>query len=364
MKILDRYIIQKFLLTLFFMIMIISIIVVVIDINEKIAYSGGDREFKISDAFKNYYPYFIIWILNRFNGVLIFISVLFFTSKMASNTEIIAIISSGVSFYRFSRPYIIVAIFIMLISMCLNHWILPWINKKKNIFEYSLKSKNFKLLYNQNQLIASKLSDTDYLFINSYSRENKNGTGFHYQKFNASNLMTYELIASNLKWNEIDSIYILYNCFERTIHEKQDILKYGIKINRKFKFTPDELLPEEYIAEVINTKKLLKLINKEIKKGSKDIYKYYVELYHRVSIPFSALILTILGLSIASEKRKNGIGINLAISLIFTFIYIFSFEILRRFASSGDLNPFFSAFIPNMLFGITTLYLYFRRANM
>lgn len=345
------------------MMMIISVIVLIIDVNEKLAYSG-DKGFTVYNAFKNYYPYFMLWVLSTFSGILIFISVLFFTSQLANNTEIVSIISSGISFYRFTRPYIIVASLIMLVSMFLNHWVLPWGNQKKNVFEYSLKSGDHKLGYNQKRVIASKLSDTNYLFLNNYSRETKSGTGFHYQQFDSLNQMIYELIASDLRWNEFDTTYVLYNYFERIVHPKQDILKYGSKLNQKFKFTPDELLPEEYIAETMNTKELLKFIDIEIEKGSGNIYRYYVELYQRTNMPFSVLILTLFALSIASEKRKGGIGTNLAIGLILAFIYLFSFEILRRFACSGDLNPLFSVLFPNILFGLVMIYLYFRRANM
>lgn len=176
--------------------------------------------------------------------------------------------------------------------------------------------------------------------------------------------MKYELLASDIKWNEIDSTYTIYNYFERIIYPEQDILNSGIQMKKKFKFTPDELLPEEYIAEIMNTKDLLKFINKEIKKGSGNLHRYYIEFYQRSTIPFSILILTLLGLSIASEKKREGISSNLATGLILTFIYLFSLEFLKKFAFSGDLNPLLAILFPNILFSLVMLYFYLKRTSI
>lgn len=362
MKILDFYIIKKFLITLSYITVIISIIVLIIDINEKLAYNS-DKGFNVFYALLKYYPYFIISILSTFSGILIFISTLFFTSKLADNLEIISIINSGISFYRFSRSYIYVIIIIIIISFFLNHFILPVINKKKNIFEYSLKKSN-NIVYKKSNMIAAKISNYQYLFINNYIKKYKIGQGFHFQEFDSLNYMKYELIASHLKWNDIDSLYILYDYFERKINYQQDILKHGFKIKKKIALTPNELLPEEYIASTMNSNELIKFINLQILRGSSDIYKYQIELYQRTSIPFSILILTLLALSISSKKRKEGIGFNLVIGLFLAFIYIFSFEIFRRLGFSGDLNPLLVVSLPNIMFGIITLLFYLKRFSI
>lgn len=361
MKVLDRYIAKNFFFTLFFMLIIFSVIILVIDINEKLTYSG-ESGFTVYKALKNYYPYFMMWILSTFIGILIFISTLFFTSKLSSNTEIIAIMSSGISFHRFARPYIIISIIIMLLFIVLNHFVFPWVNYHKSLFEYSVKSLHFKqMYYHKEKIIAFKLSDQDYIFINSYFRSTKSGKGIHYLRFNLINQLLYEFIASDIIWNQLDGNYVLYNYFERIVNPKKDILNYKRKYNCTFNFTPEDLLPEEYIAETMNTNKLLKFIDKEVKKGSSNINRYYVELYQRTATPFSIIILMLFGLSIAAEKKREGIEINLALGLMFGFIYIFSFEIFRKLSLTGNLHPLLGVSFPNILFSVVMLYLYCKR---
>lgn len=364
MKVLDRYIVKNFLSTLFFMLIILFVIVIVIDINEKLYYSE-DSGFTFFNALKNYYPYFMISILSTFIGILIFISTLFFTSRLSNNTEIIAIMSSGISFHRFARPYIIVSFVIMLCFIILNHFVLPWANYHKSLFEYSVKSLHFKhMYYHKKKVIAFKLSDQDYLFINSYFRSTKSGKGVHYLKFNLINQLLYEFVASDIKWNKIDNSYILYNYFERIVDPQQDVLTYKRKFHRKFNFTPDDLLPEELLVETMTTNKLLNFLDKEIKKGSSNVNSYYVELYQRTVNPFSILILMLFGLSIASKKKREGVGVNLALGLILAFFYIFFFEIFINISLNGIIHPLLGVILPNILFGIVMLYLYYQRVKI
>lgn len=364
MKILDRYIVKNFFFTLFFMLIIFSVIMLVIDINEKLVYSG-ESGFTVYHALKNYYPYFMICTLSSFIGILIFISTLFFTSKLSDNTEIIAIMSFGISFHRFAKPYFIISIIIMLFFIIFNHYLFPWVNYRKSLFEYSVKSLHFKKMYYQKEkIIALQLSDQDYIFINSYFRSTKSGKGIHYLRFNLMNQLLYEFIASDMVWNQLDTNYILYNYFERTVDNKKDFLKYHRKYNCKFNFTPDDLLPEEYVAETMNTNKLLKFIDQAIKKGSSNINHYYVELYQRTATPLSIIILMLFGLSIASEKKREGIGINLSLGLILGCIYIFSFEIFKKLSLIGYLNPLLGVSFPNILFSLLMIYLYRKRLKI
>lgn len=364
MKILDRYIIKNFLFTLCFILIILSVIILVIDINEKIAYNT-DSGFTIFNALKNYYPYFVVWILSTFIGIVIFISTLFCTSRLSNNTEIIAIMSSGISFHRFARPYFILSIIIMFIFIILNHCVFPWVNYHKSLFEYSIKSLHFKqVYYYRSKVIALKLSDQDYIFINNYFRLTKSGKNIHYLRFNLLHQLLYEFIASDIIWNQLDNNYILYNYFERIIHPKKDILKYNRIYYRKFNFTPEDLLPEEYIAETMNTNKLLKFINQEIKKGSSNINRYYVELYQRTATPFSIIILMLFGLLISSEKNREGSSMHLFVGIILGFIYIFSFEIFRKLSLTGDLDPLLGIAFPNILFTIFMIYLYRKRIQI
>ncbi len=348
------------------MILLLSAIFIVIDITQK--YSRlSDNHFTIMDSLIGYYPYFMLWAINTFFSILVFISVLFFTSRMANNSEIVAIISSGISFYRFSWPYILGAGVIALLALITNHYILPESNIKKNEFYSQILSSSKKAEYNKTQKIASSMAPTEYLFINSYSRVTKNGSNLMYQKFDSLNRMTYELSAKNLIWSEKDTSYHLSDYKERYVFpnypKKPDSLISGTRLKQKFPFTPDELLPEAYVAETMTSPELEKFIQREKVKGSGNINTYLFELYQRTSMPVSVIILTILALSLSSQKRRGGIGVNLAIGIAIAFAFIFSFQALSIMSSKSGLDPKTAAWLPNIVFGILAIVLYFRRAR-
>jgi len=202
MKILDAYILKKFFSTMVFIFALLLLIFIVIDVNEKYNRLSSSN-LGIFDALQHYYPYFTLWAINNFFSIIIFISVILFTSRMANQTEIVAIISSGVSFYRFSRPYFIGAILIASLSFITNHYVLAWSNIKKNEFntKYLLYQRQ-KNEYQQSQQINSQLSPTEYLFINSYNRISKDGNGLLYQQFDDRNTLIHEIRADQIVWND------------------------------------------------------------------------------------------------------------------------------------------------------------------
>ena len=362
MKILDKYILGKFFTTLVFMIVLLSFVFVVIDINAKYT-NSAENGFGLVDALTQFYPYYLIWAINTFFSILVFISVLYFTSRITNNTEVVAIISSGISFYRFSIPYIFGALIITLLSLTINPVIFPYANIKKNEFAIKTMRSSKKQEYYSQQKIASQIGPKEYLFINSYSRVNKSGNGFMYQKFDSINQLTHELSANYINWSEIDTTYILRNYRERIIHPgKPDELITGNEIKQKFQFTPDELLPESYVAETMNSFELSEFIHREKVKGSGNIGAYKFELYSRTSLPISVIILTILAMSLASVIKRGGIGLNLAIGITIAFVFIFSFQALSAMSTKSGLNPLFATWLPNIVFGILALYLYLKRA--
>ncbi len=346
------------------MVILLSVIFVVIDITQK--YSRiSDAHYTLWDALTGYYPYFLVWAINTFFSILVFISVMFFTARMANNTEIVAIISSGVSFYRFSLPYIWAATFIALLAMLFSNFLLPSANIKKNEFQVKIMTKKDQSEYNQLQKIAALMNPGEYLYINTYSRVTKDGRDLVYQKMDSAYKIYYELEAKRLNWSETDTTYQLTNFKERYVRKnKPDSLISGSNLNRKFPYTPDELLPESYVAETMNTPQLQKFIKREKVKGSGSISAYKFELFQRISMPISVIILTVLALSLSSVKRRGGIGLNLAIGITIAFAFVFSFQMLSVMAQKGSIDPFLGAWLPNIIFGILALYLYIRRARM
>ncbi len=363
MKILDGYILRKFYTTLIYMVMLLSAIFVVIDITQKYT-QISENNFTLWDALTQFYPFYLVWAINTFFSILVFISVLFFTSRMANNSEIVAIISSGISFYRFSWPYFLGAGIITLFALILNHFLLPEANIKKNEFQSQILNQRNKNEYMQSQKIASQMAPNEFLFINSYSRVTKNGKYMMYQKFDSLNKLAYELSANDLIWSDTDTSYHLTNYRERFVRPgKPDSLISGTRLKQKFPYTPDELLPEAYVAETMTTPELEKFIQREKVKGSGNINTYLFELYQRTSMPVSVIILTILALSLSSQKRRGGIGLNLAIGITIAFAFIFSFQMLSVMTAKGGFNPLLAAWLPNIVFGLLATFLYLRRAT-
>ncbi|MDO5656313.1 MAG: LptF/LptG family permease [Flavobacteriaceae bacterium] len=361
-KILDRYIIRNFLGTFVFMTTLLALVVLVIDLSQRISklQDNGSTAF---EALIHYYPFFILWIVNTFLPIAVFISAIYFTSRMTNNTEVVAMTSGGMSFFRLTWPYLCVAILIGGISFVVNHFFLPQANVKKNEYFYTyMQPSAQEHEYYKGRPIASQISPDEYIFLHNYNRRTSNGSGFLYQKFDGNELI-YSLRANDLIWDEKDSIYRLNNFYERSVTEQgTDSLRWGNRMEQRFSVSPDELLPEGYVAETMNSPELRKFIDRERFKGSASISVYLNELYQRTSLPFSSIILTLLALSLASQKRRGGTGLNLAIGIVMAFIYIFGNEASKVVANVGGLSPFLAVWLSNIVFGIITLILYLRRA--
>lgn len=361
--VLDKYIIKNFVGTLFFMLILLIAIFVVIDIQSHYQ-EFSENGFSIPDTLQQYYPYYVIWAVNIFASILVFISVIYFTSRLANNTEIVAITSSGSSFFRFSRPYLIVGILITVASFMTNHFLLPWANIKKNEFNIKTLTGNKKDAHLANQNISSQISPSEYLFVNSYSRQSQRGVGFVYQKFNDKRFLLEEIRATEIYWSEKDNTYVLGDFYEKQISPQGKIISLhsGPILKKHFSFTPDELLPEAFVAETMNTPELTKFIKKEKMRGANNVNIYLNELYQRTSSSVAVLILTFLALSLSSTKKRGGIGINLAIGISCAFLYIFSFQALQIFSSKGIMPSWLAVWLSNFIFGIITLVLYLKRA--
>ena len=363
MKIIDRYIIKKFFGTLGFMLLLLSIIVIVIDVQQK-APRIESNGFEVSYFLINYYPFWMIYLIITFMSILVFISVIFFTSKMANNTEIVAIISSGASFHRFAKPYLIASGIIALIALGINHFALPWANIKKNALEaYTLNAvKRDKIMGNAE--IATRLSKDEYIFINSFNRKERRGSSFVYQKFDKKQKLVYQVIANDINWDDKKKVFTLNNYLERKATNKDlEIISSGPTKTMNFGSSPEELFPDELLGQTKTTPELLKLIKQEEIKGNTNLNTYLNEFHQRTAMPVSIVILSMLALSLASEKTRGGIGLNLAIGIALAFVFVFSFEALKVVSQNNTLSPALAMWLPNIIFAPLALLLYMRRAN-
>lgn len=363
MKIIDLYIIKKYLGTFGFMLGLLTIIVLVIDVQAK-APRIESNGFKVSEFLVNFYPYWIINLIITFMSILVFISVIFFTSKIANNTEIVAIISSGASFHRFARPYLITSGFIALIALLINHFVLPLANIKKNELEPYTYNAVSREQFTGNSEVSTQLSKAEYIFIKSYNKKEKRGSGFIYQKFDKNKKLIYQLNANDFFWDKDKKYFSLNNYFEKTINKDDtEKLNNGNTLNKSFGHPPEELFPDVLLGQNKTTPELIKFIDREKEKGNANLNNYLNELYQRTSMPVSVIILTILGVSLSSAKKRGGLGLNLALGIALAFVFVFSFEVLKVVSENKSLPPLLAMWLPNLVFGPIALYLYFKRAN-
>ncbi|MGZ5192905.1 MAG: LptF/LptG family permease [Kaistella sp.] len=363
MKIIDLYIIKKYLGTFGFMLGLLTIIVLIIDVQAK-APRIESNGFTVGEFLVDFYPYWIINLVITFMSILVFISVIFFTSRIANNTEIVAIISSGASFHRFARPYLMTSSFIAVIALLINHFVLPLANIKKNELEpYTYNAKN-REEFTGNAEISTQLSKTEYIFIKSYNKKEKRGSGFVYQKLDNNRKLIYQLIANEFYWEKDKKHFILTSYLEKTIKNDQtEKLGNGDSMTKSFGHPPEELFPDVLLGQNKTTPELIKFIDREKEKGNANLNSYLNELYQRTSMPLSVIILTFLGLSLSSQKKRGGLGANLAIGIALAFVFVFSFEVLKVVSENKTLTPLLAMWLPNIVFGPVALYLYFKRAN-
>lgn len=345
------------------MLALLSIIVFVIDVQAK-APRIESNNFTVGYFIINFYPYWIINLVITFMSILVFISVIYFTSRIANNTEIVAIISSGTSFYRFSRPYLITSSLIAIIALAVNHFVLPVSNAKKNALEPYTYNRMKREQFTGTVEVSSKISLDEYIFIKNYDKKEKSGRNFLYQKFDKNRKLIYQLNVTDFNWDEKKNTFILNNFLEKTIRkDDSEFLRDGVSMEKSFGHPPEELFPDELLGQTKTTPELITFIDRERAKGNSNLNAYQNELYQRTAMPVSVIILTFLALSLSSQKKRGGLGINLAIGIALAFVFVFSFEALKVVSENKTLSPLFAMWLPNMVFGPLAAFLYFKRAN-
>ena len=350
MRILDFYIIKKFLLTFLMMFILFIPIGILVDISEKIdKFKEHELSFtQILDYYSDfvwYYGYFLF-------PIFVFLSVIWFTSKLSSNSEITAILSSGISFNRFLRPYIISALIIFLFSAFSGMFIVPEKNKSFNEFQFKYLSKNKKDRDLSN--LYKQISENEYIYVSSYNPTRSQAYNFSYELFNENKLLE-KINARNIRWIEDDSIFRLTDFFKRKFDEELEIIESRRIYDTIFNFNIDDLSSLKYQAKALNFFELNDFINEERASGSPLLNDHLLEKNRRFSIPFSVIILTLLAVSVSSFKRRGGIGINLAFGISLAFIFIFFDKFFSVLVVKTDLNAMLGAWAPNFVFLLITM---------
>jgi len=350
MKILDVYIIKKFLSTFLMMFLLFIPIGILVDISEKIdKFKEHELSFtQILDYYSDfvwYYGYFLF-------PIFVFLSVIWFTSKLSSNSEITAILSSGISFNRFLRPYIISGLIIFLFSVFTGMFIVPEKNKSFNEFQYKYLSKNKKDRNLSN--LYKQISENEYIYVSSYNPTRNQAYNFSHELFNENKLLE-KITARNIRWIEDDSIYRLTDFFKRTFNEELEIIESRRIYDTIFNFNINDLSSLKYQAKALNFFELNDFIDEERASGSPLLNDHLLEKNRRFSIPFSVIILTLLAVSVSSFKRRGGIGINLAFGISLAFIFIFFDKFFSVLVVKTDLNAMLGAWSPNFVFLLITM---------
>jgi len=354
LRIIDWYIIRKFIGTFIYSILLIIAIAVVLDVAEKIddfVESQAPLRAIIFYYYLNFIPYFAILYSNLFT----FIAVVFFTSKLAYRTEIIAILSSGISYRRMLWPYIIGATLIALFSYAFLNYVVPNANKVRLDFEEHYVH-NKPVSYNYRN-IHKQVYPGVVIYMETYSNLSNTGYKFSIEKF-VDNKLVSKLMADYMMWDSVKNKWTAYNYYIRNIDGLKETIIKGTSIDTNLNITPADFRRRVNVVESMNKRELDEFIHEQELQGGENLEAYLIEKYKRVAQPFSTYILTIIGVCVSSRKSRGGTGLHIGIGMAFCFSYIVFMQFSSQFAISGSLNPLIAVWIPNILYAGIAYYLY------
>lgn len=369
MKIIDWYIIRKFLSTFFFAILVFAVIAVVIDYGEK-ADDLVRTGWNFIEIFTNYYSAFIPHIIALLFPLFVFIAVIFFTSKMATRSEIIAILASGVSFRRFLLPYFITSLLLAIGLYFASAFLVPRSEVKRAYFETNyvrINSGYYQMTEGQRSpSMYYKIDSHRYVGIRSYDTVAKSGGPVFMWDIRDAEA-TYNMRGQTISWDTTGSAekkkarWRIDGAFERYIDSLDERIVVDSKKDFKFQFTPFDLRIDQFSGNVMTSPELKKYIQNEKARGGENANLFMMELYRRVATAFSVIILTMIGAIISSRKVRGGNGTHLAIGFVLAAIYVVMDRFSTVFSTKGNLDPMIAAWIPNTIFLLVAIYLY-RRA--
>lgn len=354
LKIIDIYIIRKFLGTFIFSILIILTIAVIFDFSEKIDdFIENKAPFKevIFDYYLNFIPYFAV----LFSSLFTFISVIFFTSKMAYDTEIIAILSSGVSFRRFLVPYMVSATLIAIFAFAMSNYVIPGANRVKLDFEEKyIHSRPYN--FNRRN-IHRQIQPGIFIYMESYSNYSMTGYNFSLERFEDGELRS-KLMAEQITWDSTKNKWNMRHYYIRDINGMYEKITEGNALDTTLNMYPTDFSKRLNIVQTMSLRELNEFIRTSKMQGETNVTAYLIEKYQRTAFPFSTFILTVIGVAVSSKKVRGGIGMQLGTGLMISFGYILFMQFSSQFSIGGSLSPLLAVWLPNILFAGVALVLY------
>lgn len=352
MRIVDWYILKKFLRAYIFVIFVIELVVVIINITEMnenfIQHKLGFQE--IAGYYLNYIPY----IASMISPITVFIAVIFITSQLAQHTEIIAILSSGISFRRMMRPYFIGAFIIAAVSFYFAGWVIPDSNKERVAFELQY----FKGPYtNTDRDIHMKVGPNSYLYMQNYN--NHANVGYRFTLETIEGIEVKERVeAQRIEWKKETNSWNMKNWSRRTFNGTDEIYTAGSDMDTVLRIHPKDFESDYGRFETLTMDELNDYIDELELRGADDIIVYEIEKYIRFTSPFAAFVLTFIGLTVSARKARGGAGFQIALGFLLAFIYIIFFIFSRTTAEAGGMNPILAVWLPNIIFTLIGLFLY------
>ncbi len=360
MKKIDWYILKKFLVTFFFCLLLFTVVAVAVDTSEKtddfVKANLGTR-----DIINKYYLGFVPWIWSLLFPLFVFIAVIFFTSRMATRSEVIAVLASGTSYNRFLRPYLIGGVLLAALLWVGSRYWIPKANAIRSNFQstYIDKSDPTKNRYfgTCDRCFYKRIDTNSFVGIRDFDTASKTARGFFMEKI-TGNKVSYNLRAESMQWDTAVKKWKLINAVERFVDSMGERMKTHTEYTLSLKLDPDDLRKDEYLKDKLTTPELVQFIREEELRGTEGLNSYKVERYRRTATPTAVLLLTLIGAVIASRKTRGGSGMHLALGITIAALFILSDRFSTVFATKGNFHPMLAAWVPNIVFAGVAWWLY------
>lgn len=360
MKKLDWYILRKFLVTFFFCLLLFTVIAVAVDSSEK-ADDFVSANLSTGGIIREYYLGFVPWIWSLLFPLFVFIAVIFFTSKMASRSEVIAILASGTSYNRFLRPFFVGGILLAALLWVGSRYWIPRANVIKSNFQTKYMDKKDPNKHNEGSncptCFYKRIDTNTFIGIKDFDTSSKTARNFFMEKVK-DNKVVYNVRAEQMRWDTAVKKWSLTNAVERHVDSLGERMKYHPTLVINLNIKPIDLRRDYYLKDKLTTPELTEYIRKEEERGTEGLSTYKVEKYRRTATPAAVVLLTFIGVVIASRRTRGGSGVHLALGFVIAALFIISDRFSTVFATKGNFSPLVAAWLPNLVFTGVALYLY------
>lgn len=352
MKKIDWYIIKKFLGTFITIMALMVVVIVVFDISERIS-TFLEKQIPVEKIVVDYYMNFIPYFVNMFSYLFIFITVIFFTSRLSSRSELVAILNSGMSFYRLTYPYILTAFFIGILNLLLANFLIPNLNKDRLAFERQYMRRAY---INTNKDIHIQANDSTYYYVNSFNNTTETGNNFT-KEIICGTEMKRKLSANLARYDSAKNKWILIDYVKRTLLPEGETIEEGNYLEVDLHLHPLDFAPGLTRVEEMNYTELNNFIKREKQRGYVNTTLYEYERFQRFLHPIASIILTVMGMALSAKKTKGDMGLSLTLGIVLTFLFILFMQMSKVFAMAGVMSVTFAALFPVLFYAGITVFI-------